>query len=206
MAADHFLKVNPLAEHNGNIALSSNEIPTVGTGSLYQGQGGRAFVQGGGSSSYYGFNVGESGAEHARGSYAPFILGNNANASSSNMFLKSGGSKKRNISSKRKTKNRRLRYSSRKYIKKGNNKRRANTVRRRMLSKYYKSHKKMQKGGSPQLQSNGDMIVGWGAPNGSSVQTEPNAAYSVGGTVTPATTALANPAQATAYNSAHPVL
>lgn len=201
MTSENFLKVNPLAEHNGNIALSSNEIPTVGTGSLYQGQGGRAFVQGGGSSSYYGFNVGENGAEHTRGSYAPIILGNNANASSSssNMFLKSGGSKKR------KTKNRRRRYSSRKYIKKGNNKRRANTVRRRMLSKYYKSHK-MQKGGAPQLQSNGDMIVGWGAPNGSSVQTEPNAAYSVGGTVTPATTALANPAQATAYNSAHPIL
>ena len=201
MTSENFLKVNPLAEHNGNIALSSNEIPTVGTGSLYQGQGGRAFVQGGGGSSYYGFNVGENGAEHTRGSYAPIILGNNANASSSssNMFLKSGGSKKR------KTKNRRRRYSSRKYIKKGNNKRRANTVRRRMLSKYYKSHK-MQKGGAPQLQSNGDMIVGWGAPNGSSVQTEPNAAYSVGGTVTPATTALANPAQATAYNSAHPIL
>ena len=74
-----------------------------------------------------------------------------------------------------------------------------------MLSKYYKSHK-MQKGGAPQLQSNGDMIVGWVAPNGSSVQTEPNAAYSVGGTVTPTTTALANPAQVTAYNSAHPIL
>jgi len=203
MAADNFLKVNPLAEHNGNIALSSNEIPTVGTGSFYQGQGGRAFVQGGGGGSYYGFNVGENGTEHTRGSYAPIVIGNNANASSSNMSLKTGGGKHRKRSSKRKTKNRRLRYSSRKYIKKG--KRRANTIRKRMLSKYYKSHK-MQRGGAPQFQSNGDMIVGWGAPNGSSLQTEPNAAYSVGGTVTPATTALANPAQVTAYNSAHPVL
>jgi len=48
------------------------------------------------------------------------------------------------------------------------------------------------------------MVVGWGAPNGSSLS-EPNAAYSIGGIVSPQTTALATPAQPTHYNSCHPV-
>jgi len=43
---------NPLAEHNAGIALSSKQIPVGGggTGNMYQGQAGRAFVQGGGGS------------------------------------------------------------------------------------------------------------------------------------------------------------
>lgn len=197
---NNYLIVNPLAEHNSNIALSSKNIPNVGTGSFYQGQGGRAFVQGGGSaSSYFGFNVGESGTEHTRGSYPSIISGNNANASSP-FSIKNGGRKRlRKIRGKKRITKAKKRYSRK------HNSRNARTSRKRVLS-----YKKMQRGGASQFLPNGDMVVGWGAPNGSSVPTHPNAAYSVGGAtatdVTSSTTALANPPQITAYNSAHPVM
>lgn len=205
MQDDLYLPINPLSEHNGNIALSSKAIPTVGTGSLYQGQGGRAFVQGGGGS-YYGFNVGENGSSFANGSYAPIILGKNEDSSSTFSVKSAGGRMRRKSRSSSRS---RSKYS-RKYNKKRNT-RKLRSLRKRVLSKYLRKYKlnqsrKMQRGGSPQSQANGDMIVGWGAPNGSSVQDEPNAAYSIGGTVQPNNTALANPAQAIPYNSAHPVL
>ena len=46
-----YLRSNPLAEHNSGIALSSKDVPQNGTGNMYDGQGGRAFVQGGGGMS-----------------------------------------------------------------------------------------------------------------------------------------------------------
>ena len=79
-----YLHSNPLAEHNSGIALSSKDIPqNSGTGNMYQGQGGRAFVQGGGGmSQFYSFNpsVSESENVHARGSYAPVSVGINSSA------------------------------------------------------------------------------------------------------------------------------
>ena len=77
-----YLRSNPLAEHNSGIALSSNQIPqNAGTGNMYQGQAGRAFVQGGGGASqYYSATAGTSVSDsaHARGSYLPVSVGSNS--------------------------------------------------------------------------------------------------------------------------------
>ncbi len=48
MSSPQYLRSNPLAEHNSGIALSDKQIPVGGTGNMYVGQAGRAFVQGGG--------------------------------------------------------------------------------------------------------------------------------------------------------------
>jgi len=48
-SSPQYLRSNPLAEHNSGIALSDKQIPVGGTGNMYVGQAGRAFVQGGGT-------------------------------------------------------------------------------------------------------------------------------------------------------------
>jgi hypothetical protein len=191
---------NPLAEHNAGIALSSKQIPVGGggTGNMYQGQAGRAFVQGGGGmSQFHSFDGGNADSAYARGSYAPVTVGYNS--------VTRGGSRKRTNKSKRK-----LRKTGRRNKKRGcdivtgfGGSRRYRRCRRCRCcksscrcSRKQRSQRKSQSGG------------GWGAPYGSSAASGINAGYSIGGPgtgVTPSTIALANPAAPTAYNSCHPV-
>lgn len=189
-----YLHSNPLAEHNSGIALSSKEIPqNTGTGSMYQGQGGRAFVQGGGGmSQYYSFNPSVSKTEnaHAHGSYAPVTVG--INSSAGGMVSQSGG-RSRSRSRSRKH-SRRVRHRSRTtkckkckcdiIIGVGGTRKHS-----RFCKNKCRRNKKVRK-----TQRGGSMFA--------------NAAYSVAGSGTevgPSTTALANPAPYTAYNSCHPV-
>lgn len=195
----NYLQMNPLAEHNANIAMSSKQVPITGTGNLYGGVGGRTFTQigggGGAGGLYYGSNVGETGTEYARGTYSPVAIGNNANASSP-------ASVKFSVGGKRKMTKRKSRYN-RKYSRSRKHSmlktRKMKSLRRKLIMRKYKQQQRRQQHGG--AAAGGEMVVGWGAANGSSVPSGPNAAYSVGGTVTAQTTALANPAQITAYNS-----
>lgn len=199
----NYLQMNPLAEHNANIAMSSKQVPITGTGNLYGGVGGRTFTQSGGGGGagglYYGSSVGETGTEYARGTYSPVAIGNNANASSP-------ASVKFSVGGKRKMTKRKSRYN-RKYSRSRKHSmlktRKMKSLRRKLIMRKYKQQqqrqqRRQQHGGAA---AGGEMVVGWGAANGSNVPSGPNAAYSVGGTVTAQTTALANPAQITAYNS-----
>lgn len=196
-----YMNSNPLAEHNAGIALSSKQIPVGGggTGNMYQGQGGRAFVQGGGGmSQFHSFDGGNVDSAYARGSYAPVTVGYNSVTRGGG-----GGSRSRRPSSKRK-----LRKTGRRNKKCGcdiitgfGGSRRYRRCRRCCKSscrrsRRQRSQRKSQSGG------------GWGAPYGSSAASGVNAGYSIGGAdtgVTPSTIALANPAAPTAYNSCHPV-
>jgi hypothetical protein len=186
---------NPLAEHNAGIALSSKQIPVGGggTGNMYQGQAGRAFVQGGGGmSQFHSFDGGNVDSAYARGSYAPVTVGYNS--------VTRGGSRKRANKSKRM-----VRKTGRRNKKRGcdivtgfgGSRRRCRCCKSSCRrSRKQRSQRKSQSGG------------GWGAPYGSSAASGINAGYSIGGPgtgVTPSTIALANPAAPTAYNSCHPV-
>jgi len=190
-----YLRSNPLAEHNSGIALSSKDIPQNGTGNMYDGQGGRAFVQGGGGmSQFHSFNPGANDADsaHARGSYAPVTVGINSVATG-------GGSTRRKKNSKKSASasasRRRRRVTKSKKCKcdiiigVGGVRRHSRSCKH----KYCKKTKSIRRRVSQQ------------GGNGSFA----NAAYSIGGAqteVTPSTTALANPAPHTAYNSCHPVV
>ena len=185
-----YMNSNPLAEHNAGIALSSKQIPVGGggTGNMYQGQAGRAFVQGGGGmSQFHSFDGGNQDSAYARGSYAPVSVGYNS--------ITRGGGSRRKRSSKSKRKGRKTGRRNKKCdcdIVTGFGGSRSRSRSRRCkckarMSRFVDSHKRKQKsqrGGS-------------------------NAAYSIAGSGTgvgPGTTALANPAPYTAYNSCHPVL
>ena len=184
MSSSGYLHSNPLAEHNSGIALSSKQVPTGGTGNMYMGQGGRAFVQGGGGmSQFYSFNGGKPEDAHAHGSYAPVSVGHNS-------VTRGGGKRKRKARKTKKcdcdivtgvggrSRGRRGRRSSR-------------TCRMsKCKSCRNKRMSRRRSGRSRQSQRGG------------------NAAFSVAGAgtdVTRSTTALANPAPYTAYNSCHPV-
>jgi hypothetical protein len=207
-----YLKANPLAEHNSGIALSSNQIPTGGSGNMYDGQAGRAFVQGGGNGgSYYGFGGVENGEKYANGSYAPVLVGSNAdaNALSPSLRISGGGAgsrKKRNTKKGSKKQSHRYKRNYKKY--KGAGSRSRSRSRTHNNKGRFRGRRYMKTLRNKVLNQHGGdgsgMVVGWGAPNGSSLS-EPNAAYSIGGTVSPQTTALATPAQPTHYNSCHPV-
>jgi hypothetical protein len=191
-----YLRSNPLAEHNSGIALSSKDIPqNSGTGNMYDGQGGRAFVQGGGGmSQFYSFNPGvaNSDSAHARGSYAPVTVGMNSVATGGSRSIRRKKNSKKSSSVSR----RRRRVTKCKKCK-------CDIIigvggfRRHSRSCKHKSCKKMK--------SLRQRVSQQGGSNGSFA----NAAYSIGGAqteVTPSTTALANPAPYTAYNSCHPVV
>lgn len=215
-----FLLSNPLAEHNSGVALSSNQIPLGGTGNMYHGQGGRAFVQGGGGSSqFHSFNAGQPGEEYARGSYAPIAVGHNANASStfsSSSSLSGGSRKKRSKRSKRGTRVKRNKCKCDLITFGGSRRRRSHRsgckckhvcirCKKYIKRKSNKNKRLFQQNGGSGSGGNGEMTVGWGSPYGSSTSGEANAGYSIGGSVSRDLTALANPAQPTAYNSCHPV-
>ena len=186
-----YLRSNPLAEHNSGIALSSKEVPITGgsSGNMYPGQGGRAFVQGGGGmSQYHSFDGGNVDSMYARGSYAPVTVGHNSVTSG-------GGSRRRGRGRGRSS-------SRRKFIRPG---KKCSCIlfggsrhRRRSRKCHVKNchcicHSKSrtrrvkQRGGS-----------GFA-----------NAAYSIAGSATGIdkySSALANPAPYSAYNSCHPVV
>jgi hypothetical protein len=195
-----YLRSNPLAEHNSGIALSSKDIPQNGTGNMYDGQGGRAFVQGGGGmSQFYSFNPGvaDSDSAHARGSYAPVSVGINSVAPTT------GGSTRRKKSSSSSASRRRSYRRNRRVTK--CKKCKCDIIigvggtRRHTRFCKHKSCKKNK--------TRGGRRVSFRQQGGSG--SFANAAYSIGGAGTdvgPSTTALANPAPYTAYNSCHPVL
>lgn len=193
-----YLRSNPLAEHNSGIALSSKDIPqNGGTGNMYDGQGGRAFVQGGGGmSQFYSFNPGvaDSDSAHARGSYAPVTVGMNSVATGGG-----GGStrrKKKSSASRRRSRNRRRLTKCKKckcdiIIGVGGTRRHTRFCKHKCCKKN---------------KTRGGRRVSFRQQGGSG--SFANAAYSIGGSGTdvgPSTTALANPAPYTAYNSCHPV-
>lgn len=193
-----YLRSNPLAEHNSGIALSSKDIPqNGGTGNMYEGQGGRAFVQGGGGMShFYSFNPGvaDSDSAHARGSYAPVTVGMNSVATGGSSRRKKMVSRHSKRTSSTYRRNRRVTKckkckcdiiigvdGSRRHTRLCKHK-----TCNKKTSKLRRSFRNRQQGGSSFA----------------------NAAYSIGGSGTevgPSTTALANPAPYTAYNSCHPV-
>lgn len=188
-----YLRSNPLAEHNSGIALSSKEMPPSqagGTGNMYQGQGGRAFVQGGGGmSQYHSFEDDGQDKSYANGSYPPVTVGYNS--------VTRGGRRRGSGSMRklrRKTKTKRSKKCncdivtgfggrSRGYKRKCHIKKCKCSCHSRSRSR---TRRYKQQGG-----------------NGFA-----NAAYSIGGADTEVgreTIALANPAPFTAYNSCHPV-
>jgi len=197
-----YLRSNPLAEHNSGIALSSKDIPQNGTGNMYEHQGGRAFVQGGGGmSQFYSFNPGvaDSDSAHARGSYAPVSVGINSVAATT------GGSTRRKKSSSASSASRRRSYRRHRRVTKckkckcdiiigvGGVRRHSRFCKHKCCKKN-KTHRGRRVSFRQQGGSSGSFA---------------NAAYSIGGAGTdvgPSTTALANPAPYTAYNSCHPVM
>ena len=184
-----YLNSNPLAEHNSSIALSSKAIPVSGTGNMYMGQGGRAFVQGGGGmSQFYSLAGGDGNNAYAHGSYPLVTVGYNS-------VTRGGGAKKG------RSKGGRSRKSASSYGKKKSHKKCASCRNKRI------SQRRRRSSGSRRIRysQNGG---GWGAPYGSSGASGINAAYSVGGAGTDVPRdgiALANPPPHSAYNSCHPV-
>jgi hypothetical protein len=188
-----YLRSNPLAEHNAGIALSSKDIPynTGGTGNMYQGPAGRAFVQGGGGMcQFHSFDGGNADSAYARGSYAPVSVGYNSVVAQSGSV--GGGSKRR--TGRGRYRNRRCKNCGCDIVtgvggrsrskSKSRSRSRSRSLRKNMKRcRCHRNHytHSRQHGGS------------YG-----------NAAYSVAGMGTevgPSTTALANPAPITAYNS-----
>ena len=196
-----YLRSNPLAEHNAGIALSSKDILSqdCATGNMYQGQAGRAFVQGGGGmSQFHSFDGGNVDSAYARGSYAPVAVGYNS-------VTRGGGSRRRTKRKVRKIGRRNKKSNCDIVTGFGGSRCRSRACRSRTcrckcksrISRFIHSRKRKSQSGG-----------GWGAPYGSSAASGVNAGYSIGGPgsgVTPSTTALANPASPTAYNSCHPV-
>lgn len=179
-----YMRSNPLAEHNAGIALSSKEIPPQngGTGNMYNGQAGRAFVQGGGGmSQYHSFDGGSTDTVHARGSYAPVTVGYNS--------ITQGGRRR----SRRRVGGSSRRKATKKYGKKCNC---------RLIGGRRHHHPRCSKKNCSRSQSRKMNQNQYGGTSFA------NAAYSVAGPGTEVgrnTTALANPAPYTAYNSCHPV-
>ena len=184
--SSQYLHSNPLAEHNSGIALSDKQIPVGGTGNMYPGQAGRAFVQGGGGMSQYYSFVSRPEDAYARGSYAPVSVGYNS-------MTQSGGRRKRRTAARKSRGHKNKKCDCDIVTGFGNN-----SSRRRIKHKKSCSHCRMNRRGSRRSrvkQSGGSALYG-------------NAAYSVAGAGTEVgrnTTALANPAPITAYNSCHPV-
>ena len=191
MSSSQYLHSNPLAEHNSGIALSSKDVPVPvgGTGNMYMGQGGRAFVQGGGGASqFYSSDVGNPANAHAHGSYAPVTVGSNSVAT--------GGGKKRKG---RKSVRGKKKCDCDIVTGFGGRKRRSSRTCRMRNSKCKACRNKRMSRGRSRSRSRSRRMQQYGGSN---------AAYSIAGAgtdVTRSTTYLANPAPYTAYNSCHPV-
>ncbi len=164
---------------------------------MYQGQAGRAFVQGGGGASqYYSFNPGNSDSDsaHARGSYAPVSVGLNSVATGGGRSRSRGRSYKKKLTTyrrnRRTTKCKKCKCDI--IITGGGVRRHSRFCKHKCCNKSLKKTNTRRRR--------------YGQSGGSAAFA--NAAYSIGGAgteVTRDTTALANPAPYTAYNSCHPV-
>ena len=179
-----YMNSNPLNQHNAPLAVSSKDIQgqNTGTGNMYQGQGGRAFVQGGGSASqFYSADIAGPQNAYARGSYHPVSIGSNAGVTR-------GGRRRRSTGSKRKH-----RRSSKKCncdIITGVGGRRKNYSKKCKCRSHSRSHSRSRSRSRRVKQHGG------------------NAAYSIAGPdtgINKFSSALANPAPHSAYNSCHPV-
>jgi hypothetical protein len=194
MSSSEYLRSNPLAEHNSGIALSSKEVPITGgsSGNMYPGQGGRAFVQGGGGmSQYHSFDGGNADSMYARGSYAPVTVGHNS--------VTSGGSRRRGRSRGRSR--RKLMRPGKKcsYSIFGGSRRHRHSRKCHVKNCHCICHSK-----SRSRSRSGTRRVKQSGGNGAFA----NAAYSIAGSDTGIdkySSALANPAPHSAYNSCHPV-
>lgn len=193
MSSSEYLRSNPLAEHNSGIALSSKEVPITGgsSGNMYPGQGGRAFVQGGGGmSQYHSFDGGNVDSTYARGSYAPVTVGHNS--------VTSGGSRRRG-----RGRGRGRSSSRRKFMRPGKkcscilfggSRRHRHRRKCHVKNCHCICHSK----------SRTRRVKQSGGSSGFA-----NAAYSIAGSATGIdkySSALANPAPHSAYNSCHPVV
>jgi hypothetical protein len=184
-----YLRSNPLAEHNAGIALSSKDVPqnASASGNMYQGQAGRAFVQGGGGmSQFHSFDGGNQDSAYARGSYAPVTVGYNSVTQAGGRHRGSKRHKHGGVGRGR-TRSRRCKKCGCDIVTGVGGKSRyrttskSKTLKRKM--KRCRCHRSRH--------AHGRQYGG-------------NAAYSVAGSGTavgPSTTALANPAPITAYNS-----
>ena len=200
MSSSEYLRSNPLAEHNSGIALSSKEVPITGgsSGNMYPGQGGRAFVQGGGGmSQYHSFDGGNVGSMYARGSYAPVTVGHNS--------VTSGGSRRRGRGRGRGRSRGRSRRKLMRPGKKcscilfGGSRRHRRSRKCHVKNCHCICHSRSRSGTRRVNQSGGN-----GGGSGFA-----NAAYSIAGSATGIdkySSALANPAPHSAYNSCHPVV
>lgn len=199
MSSSEYLRSNPLAEHNSGIALSSKEVPITGgsSGNMYPGQGGRAFVQGGGGmSQYHSFDGGNVDSMYARGSYAPVTVGHNS--------VTSGGSRRRG-----RGRGRGRSSSRRKFIRPGKkcscilfggsrHRHRRHSRKCHVKNCHCICHSKSRTRRVKQSGGSGGSGSGFA-----------NAAYSIAGSATGIdkySSALANPAPHSAYNSCHPVV
>jgi hypothetical protein len=198
MSSSEYLRSNPLAEHNSSIALSSKEVPITGgsSGNMYPGQGGRAFVQGGGGmSQYHSFDGGNADSMYARGSYAPVTVGHNS--------VTSGGSRRRG-----RGRGRSRGRSRRKLMRPG---KKCSCILFGGSRRYRRSRKCHVKNchcichsrSRSRSRSGTRRVKQRGGSSGFA-----NAAYSIAGPGTGIdkySSALANPAPHSAYNSCHPV-
>lgn len=188
-----YLRSNPLAEHNSGIALSSKDVPITGgsSGNMYPGQGGRAFVQGGGGmSQFHSFDGGRPEDTYARGSYAPVTVGHNS--------VTSGGSRRRKRSRSSSSRRKLMRPGKKcRCILFGGYRSRSRSRKCHVKNCHCSCHSKSKTHRVKQRGGNGG---GTGFAN---------AAYSIAGPGTGIdkySSALANPAPHSAYNSCHPVL
>lgn len=174
-----YMHSNPLNEHNAPLAVSSKSIQglNTGTGNMYQGQGGRAFPQsGGGMSQYHSFAGAGPENAYARGSYAPVTVGYNS--------ITRGGGRRRRSSRIHKC-------AKCKYGRRG-----AKTYRGKKCNCKHSRSRSRSHSRSRRVKQQGG--------NGGYA----NAAYSIAGPGTGIdkfSSALANPAPHSAYNSCHPV-
>jgi hypothetical protein len=188
MSSSQYLHSNPLAEHNSGIALSSKQVPVGGTGNMYMGQAGRAFVQGGGGmSQFHSFDGGKPEDAYAHGSYAPVTVGHNS--------VTSGGGRRKGRKGRRTAAGRGKKKCDCDIVTgfggRSRGRRRCRSSRIRNSKCKSCRNKRINRSRSRRIRQRGG-----------------NAAYSIAGAgteVTRSTTYLANPAPYTAYNSCHPV-
>lgn len=192
-----YMRSNPLNQHNAPLAVSSKDIQgqNTGTGNMYQGQGGRAFIQGGGGATeYYSANVGGANNAFANGSYAPVTVGSNSTTKGGS---RRGRSRGRGSGSKRKQRKTSKKCKCDIITGVGGRRGRGSRSRSRGRTCHIKNCKcSCHHSRSRRVKQHGG--------SGSYA----NAAYSIGGANTGIdkfSSALANPAPYSAYNSCHPV-
>ena len=167
---------------------------------MYQGQAGRAFVQGGGGASdYYSVhantNAPVSETVHARGSYLPVSVSSNSAVTGGRSRSRSRRHKKKTATYRRHRRSTKCKKCKCDIIITGGGVR-----RHTRLCKHKCCNKSLKKSTTRQRR--------YGQQSGGGGAAFANAGYSIGGAGTGVgqfNTAMANPAPYTAYNSCHPV-